>query len=198
MKKFVAVLSVLVLASTAVLAAPMMRAKSFGPGVGPVETGFGCRVQDGFRFQDKEQLRERIREFQQDREQIREKVREIAREMFKKAFEVMKLTKEQAKKILDVVNEAKEKLSEFQKKFDELREKARTMTLNEYHTAVKELNQERAEIMQEAVQQIGDIITVEQMQLLREYYRLMLRHRFGPSINFFDGTILEALEEYVK
>ncbi|AEH51565.1 hypothetical protein [Pseudothermotoga thermarum] len=184
MKKFLAILLVVILASTVVLAAPMMKVKSFGPGYGPVKPWFGWQAREELRFQEKEQLKERARE--------------TLKEMYKKAFETGKLTKEQAQQILNIINEAKEKLNALQKEFEELRQKASKMTLNEYRNAVRELNQKRAEITKEAAQKIGDIVTVEQLELLRSQLRFTFKKCYVPTLNFFDEVILKALEEYAK
>ncbi|MFN4191110.1 MAG: hypothetical protein ACK4E2_08945 [Pseudothermotoga sp.] len=194
MKKFVTALLVLTVFSTVILAGPMARQKTFGPGTNP---GPMAPVAPRFVEPYKEQLKERI--MLQDKEQIRERLKEQAKELSKEMFQAMNMTKEQAKQILQIVNEAKEKLNALQNQYKELKEKAGTMTLNEYRTAIQQLNQKRAQIIQEMRQKIGDIITVDQINTAwRQLYREKLRTRLQLNLNFLDDVVLEALEEYAK
>lgn len=193
MKKFLTALLVLTVLSTVLLAAPNP-GRSFGPGA-----NVGPQRPEGPAFVApfKEQLKERI--MLKDREQIWQRMKETIKEESKETFKAMNMTKEQARQILQIVNETKEKLNAIQKEFKELQEKAGTMTLNEYRTAIQQLNQKRVEIMMEARQKIGDVITVDQMRAaVKNLYRERLRTRLQPKIDFFNENVLEALEEYAK
>ncbi len=180
MKKFLIVLLVVVVISTTILAAPMVRG---GFPVGGVKPGFGYRSAPQLLMQNKQQLFEKLRE---SRPQV-----------YSEYFKAMNLSKEQAKQILEIVNEAKEKLSALEKEYQQLKEQARNMTLNQYRETIRNLNQKRAEIIREANQKIGDVITVEQISALRNY-RLKTRYHIGSKLNFFVDEILKALEDYAK
>ncbi len=194
MNRLVTILLILTVLSTLILAAPITRERTFGPAAKP-----GPMAPAAPRFVEpyREKIKERI--MLHDKEQIRERLKEQAKELSKEMFQAMNMTKEQARQILQIVNEAKEKLNALQNQYKELKEKAGTMTLNEYRAAIQQLNQKRAQIIQETRQKIGDIITVDQINTAwRQLYRERLRTRLHLNLNFFDGAVLEALEEYAE
>ena len=119
-------------------------------------------------------------------------------------FKEMNLTKEQAQRILAVIKDANAKLEELQKQYKELYENAKNMSVYEFRTKVRELNQKRAEIMHQMREEIEKTINVEQLQSLMQTYRLRRPETFakpklgfrGPA--FLDEDFIDALEEYAK
>jgi hypothetical protein len=123
---------------------------------------------------------------------------------YQEMFKEMNLTKEQAQRILGVIKDANAKLEELQKQYKELYENAKNMSVYEFRTKVRELNQKRAEIMQQMREEIEKTINVEQLQRLMQTYRLRRTEMFaGPKLGFrgpafLDEDFIDALEEYAK
>jgi len=123
---------------------------------------------------------------------------------YQEMFKEMNLTKEQAQRILNVIKDAKAKLEELEKQYEELYENAKNMSVYEFRARVRELNQKRAEIMQQMREEIEKTINVEQLQRLMQTYRLRRTEMFaGPKVGFrgpafLDEDFIDALEEYVK
>ncbi|MBC7122579.1 MAG: hypothetical protein H5T94_05005 [Pseudothermotoga sp.] len=123
---------------------------------------------------------------------------------YQEMFKEMNLTKEQAQRILGVIKDANAKLEELQKQYKELYENAKNMSVYEFRTKVRELNQKRAEIMQQMREEIEKTINVEQLQSLMQTYRLRRTEMFaGPKLGFrgpafLDEDFIDALEEYAK
>jgi Spy/CpxP family protein refolding chaperone len=123
---------------------------------------------------------------------------------YQEMFKEMNLTKEQAQRILAVIKDANAKLEELQKQYKELYENAKNMSVYEFRTKVRELNQKRAEIIQQMREEIEKTINVEQLQRLMQTYRLRRIEMFtkpklgfrGPA--FLDEDFIDALEEYAK
>ncbi|WP_448521642.1 hypothetical protein, partial [Pseudothermotoga sp.] len=100
---------------------------------------------------------------------------------YQEMFKEMNLTKEQAQRILNVVKDANAKLEELEKQYKELYENAKNMSVYEFRTRVRELNQKRAEIIQQMREEIEKTINVEQLQRLMQTYRLRRTEMFaGP------------------
>jgi F0F1-type ATP synthase membrane subunit b/b' len=103
-----------------------------------------------------------------------------------------------------VIKDANAKLEELQKQYKELYENAKNMSVYEFRTKVRELNQKRAEIIQQMREEIEKTINVEQLQSLMQTYRLRKAEMFakpklgfrGPA--FLDEDFIDALEEYAK
>ncbi|MGE0033868.1 MAG: hypothetical protein AB7S45_08365, partial [Pseudothermotoga sp.] len=123
---------------------------------------------------------------------------------YEEMFKEMNLTKEQAERILSAIKDAKAKLEELEKQYEELQDNAKNMSVYEFRTRVRELNQERAEIVQQLREEIEKTINVEQLQRLMQTYRLRRTEMFaGPRYGFrgpvfLDEDFIDALEEYVK
>jgi hypothetical protein len=123
---------------------------------------------------------------------------------YQEMFKEMNLTKEQAQRILAVIKDANAKLEELQKQYKELYENAKNMSVYEFRIKVRELNQKRAEIIQQMREEIEKTINVEQLQSLMQTYRLRRIEMFakpklgfrGPA--FLDEDFIDALEEYAK
>lgn len=129
---------------------------------------------------------------------------------YEEAFKAMNLTKEQARQLLDATKDAKAKLEALDKEYKALYEKAKDMTVYEFRTQLRELNQKRAEIMREFNQKVAETLKVGQLQCLMEHYRLRRSPAFdrwnvGPNIRgfakgpaLFDNDFIDALEKYSK
>ncbi len=123
---------------------------------------------------------------------------------YQEMFKEMNLTKEQAQRILGVIKDANAKLEELQKQYKELYENAKNMSVYEFRIKVRELNQKRAEIIQQMREEIEKTINVEQLQSLMQTYRLRRIEMFaGPKLGFrgpafLDEDFIDALEEYAK
>lgn len=129
---------------------------------------------------------------------------------YEEAFKAMNLTKEQARQLLDATKDAKAKLEALDKEYKALYEKAKDMTVYEFRTQLRELNQKRAEIMREFNQKVAETLKVGQLQCLMEHYRLRRAPAFdrwnvGPNIRgfakgpaLFDNDFIDALEKYSK
>lgn len=129
---------------------------------------------------------------------------------YEEAFKAMNLTKEQARQLLDATKDAKAKLEALDKEYKALYEKAKDMTVYEFRTQLRELNQKRAEIMREFNQKVAETLKVGQLQCLMEHYRLRRAPTFdcwnvGPNIrgfakgpSLFDNDFIDALEKYSK
>ncbi len=85
-------------------------------------------------------------------------------------IKALDLSKDQAQQLLGVITETKQQLNELEQKYQALLEKSKDMTLNEFATEKRALNQERAQILQEAEKKIADILKVSQLENLRNYY----------------------------
>ena len=123
---------------------------------------------------------------------------------YQEMFKEMNLTKEQAQRILNVIKDANAKLEQLQKQYEELYVNAKNMSVYEFRARVRELNQKRAEIMQQMREEIEKTINVEQLQRLMQTYRLRRTEMFaGPKVGFrgpafLDEDFIDALEEYAK
>ncbi|MEN3009228.1 hypothetical protein [Pseudothermotoga sp.] len=129
---------------------------------------------------------------------------------YEEAFEAMDLSKEQAQKLLLAIKDAKAKLEGLDKEYKSLYEKAKDMTVYEFRTQIRELNQKRAEVLRELSQKVAETLKVGQLQSLMEHYKLRrapgLDHwNFGPNFRgfakgpaLFDEDFIDALEEYAK
>jgi len=123
---------------------------------------------------------------------------------YQELFEEMNLTKEQARRILSVIKDAKVKLEELQKQYKELYENSKSMSVYEFRTKVRELNQKLAEIIHQMREEIEKTINVEQLQRLMQTYRLRRAEMFAGSRfglrkpAFLDEDFIDALEEYAK
>lgn len=129
---------------------------------------------------------------------------------YEEAFEAMNLTKEQARQLLGSIKDAKAKLEALDKEYKALYEKAKDMTVYEFRTQLRDLNQKRAEILRELNQKVAETLKVGQLQCLMEHYRLRRapgfdRWNVGPNIRgfakgpaLFDDDLIDALEKYSK
>ena len=93
--------------------------------------------------------------------------------------------------------EWKAKLEELQKQYEELYENAKNTSVYEFRTKVRELNQKRAEIVQQLREDIEKTINVEQLQNLMQTYKLRRTEMFA-GLTFLDKDFIDALEEYAK
>lgn len=129
---------------------------------------------------------------------------------YEEAFKAMNLTKEQAQQLLSSIKDAKTKLEALDNEYKALYEKAKDMTVYEFRTQLRELNQKRAEILRELNQKVAETLKVGQLQCLMEHYRLRRAPSFdrwnvGPNIRgfakgpaLFDDDFIDALEKYSK
>lgn len=128
---------------------------------------------------------------------------------YEQMFKEMNLTKEQAQQMLDAIKEAKAKLEALEKEYKDLYDQSKNMTVYEFRNRVRELNQKRAEIMQQLRERIEQTIKMEQLQQLMQTYRLRRianygDPRFGWKFDgfrgpaFLDEEFIDALEEYIK
>ena len=102
----------------------------------------------------------------------------------------MNLTKEQAQRMLKCDQEWKAKLEELQKQYEELYENAKNTSVYEFRTKVRELNQKRAEIVQQLREDIEKTINVEQLQNLMQTYRLRRTEMFAGSADVWETAYL--------
>jgi len=93
--------------------------------------------------------------------------------------------------------EWKAKLEELQKQYEELYENAKNTSVYEFRTKVRELNQKRAEIVQQLREDIEKTIATEQLQNLMQTYKLRRTEMFA-GLTFLDKDFIDALEEYAK
>lgn len=127
---------------------------------------------------------------------------------YEEAFEAMNLTKDQAQKLLSAVEDAKTKLKDLKEEYEALYEKAKDMTVYEFRTQIRELNQKRVEVLKELNQKVAETLKVGQLQRLMEYLRSRRtpdRWNVGPKFRSFakgsillDEDFIDALEEYAK
>jgi len=97
-------------------------------------------------------------------------------------IKALDLSKEQAQQLLNVIDETKEQFAKLENEYKTLLEKSKSMTLNEFATQRRELNQKRAEILQTAERKIADIIKVSQLQNLQQHYMNRFRE-FAQQYN---------------
>ena len=107
----------------------------------------------------------------------------------------MNLTKEQAQRMLKCDQEWKAKLEELQKQYEELYENAKNTSVYEFRTKVRELNQKRAEIVQQLREDIEKTVNVEQLQNLMQTYRLRRTEMFAGSADVWKAAYLLVNEE---
>lgn len=128
---------------------------------------------------------------------------------YEQMFKEMNLTKEQAQQLLDAIKEAKTKLEALEKEYKDLYDQSKNMTVYEFKSKVRELNQKRAEIVRQLREKIEQTIRIEQLQQLMQTYRLRRTMMYGePRLGwkfdgfrgpaFFDEDFIDALEEYIK
>lgn len=86
--------------------------------------------------------------------------------------------------------EWKAKLEELQKQYEELYENAKNTSVYEFRTKVRELNQKRAEIVQQLREDIEKTINVEQLQNLMQTYRLRRTEMFAGSADVWETAYL--------
>ncbi|MEJ5228631.1 MAG: hypothetical protein WHT65_01385 [Pseudothermotoga sp.] len=89
---------------------------------------------------------------------------------YTEVIKALDLSKEQAEQLLNVITETKEQLAQLEEEYKALLENSKSMTLNEFATQKRELNQKRAEILQNAEKKIADIVKVSQLQNLQQHY----------------------------
>jgi len=98
-------------------------------------------------------------------------MRQINKQLtYTELIKALDLSKDQAQQLLSVITETKQQLSDLEQNYKALLEKSKDMTLNEFATQRRELNQKRAEILQEAEKKVADILKVSQLENLRSYY----------------------------
>ncbi len=189
MKRFLTFLLISLFSSSFLLALPRS------------QSGFG-----GLPSDPKGDASQNTQEKEQMREQLRQEQREQLREEFQKVFQAMNLTKEQVRQMQQIINQVRERLNALSEEYDRLRENAPKMSANEFRLAVQQLNQKRLEILRDAVEKLGDVITVEQLQRfmecwqlqIRDHVREVLRLYLVDSLYFFGETFLEILGEYAE
>ncbi|WP_165276101.1 OmpH family outer membrane protein [Thermotoga sp. Ku-13t] len=128
---------------------------------------------------------------------------------YEEMFKEMNLTKEQAQQMLDAIKETKTKLEALEEEYKDLYDQSKNMTVYEFRNKLRELNQKRAEILQQLRERIEQTIRIEQLQQLMQTYRLRRVMTCGePRLSWkFDGfrgpvflneEFIDALEEYIE
>jgi uncharacterized lipoprotein YehR (DUF1307 family) len=124
-----------------------------------------------------------------DSEEMQEFAEARMKLVFAEVLNAMDLSKEQAEKIYNVLNEAKTELQQISEKLMEKHEEAYQAAvkgddkaLDEIKEDIQDLLEERAEIIEEALEKVKSEITVEQLEKLMNQFGFQNRFRFNEKI----------------